>query len=107
MIDRVVLDVQLVQAEPFAKARRADERGESRIESRPRLARDWQQLAIAPEILRTALDLFARDRDRAIVVRRLERPEALLADPQRFGGIVRFTEMTLQTGQRTGTHTSP
>src|SRR5438046_1472617 len=107
MVHRIVFDVQLVQAEPFTETRRADERRESRIESRARLARNRQQLAIAPEILRTALDLFASDLDRSIVVGRLERTEAFLADPQRFGWIVGFTEMTLQTRQRTGTHTSP
>src|SRR4051794_1460155 len=98
MIDGVVLDVQLVQPEPLTQTRRSDERRETGVESGARLAGDWEQLAISPEGFRPALDFFARDRHRAVVVRRLERAEALLTDPQRFGRKLRFTQVTLQTG---------
>ena len=64
MVDRVVLDVQLAQAEALGQARAADERREAGVEAGARFTGDRQQLAVAPEILRTTLDLLARDRDR-------------------------------------------
>src|SRR5579859_3240866 len=107
MVDRVVFDVELVQAEAFAEARGAHERREARVESGARLAGNREQLTIAPQIFRTAFDLFAGDPDGAVVVVRLERAQALLADPQSFSRKRRFTEMTLQTLQRACAHTAP
>ena len=52
MIDRVVLDVQLAQPEFLSEARAADERREPGVEAGLRFARNRQQLAIAPEVLR-------------------------------------------------------
>src|SRR4051812_35149814 len=98
MIDRVVLDIQLVQPEPLTETGGADERGESRIKSGARLTGNGKQFAISPEVLRPPLDFFARDRHGAVVVSRLERTEALLTDPQRFGRKLGFTQVTLQTG---------
>ena len=68
-----------------------------------RLAGDRQQLAIAPEVLRPALDLFARQRDRAVVVDRLERAEALVAHVGGLGRKRRLAHMTLQSDERAHT----
>src|SRR5688572_11212974 len=50
-----------------------------------RLSFDRQQLAIAPEALRTRLDPVARQerRNRLVVVSDLERTQTLVADPER------------------------
>ena len=88
MVDRVVLDVQLLDAEALREPRRADERREAGVHAGPRLAFDRQQFAIAPEVLRPAGDTIAGDqlRDGGVVVSHLERAEALVADPERGGG---------------------
>ena len=67
------------------------------------LAGDRQQLAVAPEVFRPPLDLFARQPDRAVVVERLQRAEALVAHVQRFGRKLRLAEMTLQSKERAHT----
>src|SRR5712691_171706 len=103
MVDRIVLDVELADAEPIGKAVAADERRETGVEAGPRLAGDRQQLAITPQVLRPAFDLLARQRDRAVVVNRLERAEALLTHVDCFGKERGLTEMTLQSNQRAHT----
>src|SRR5437899_2552360 len=97
MIDRVVLDVELADAEPVGQARAAHERREAGVESRSRLAGDRQQLAVAPQILRTLLNLLPRQVDRAVVVDRLQRPETLVADVGGFRGEKGLAQMTLQS----------
>ena len=57
MIHRIVLDVELADAEPLRQPIAADQRREPRVEAGARLAGDRQQLAVAPEILRPLLDL--------------------------------------------------
>ena len=52
MVDRVVLDVQLLDAEACREAVGAHERREARMEAGARVAFDRQQLAVAPEVLR-------------------------------------------------------
>ena len=85
MVDRVVLDVELADAEPLGQAVAAHQRREAGVEAGARLAGDRQQLAIAPQVLRPPLDLLARQVNRAVVVDRLERAEAPVADVSRFG----------------------
>ena len=58
MVHRVVLDVQLADAEPLGQAVAAHERREAGVETGARLAGDRQQLAVAPEVLRPLLDLL-------------------------------------------------
>src|SRR5438093_639843 len=99
VIHRIVLDVELVDAEPIGKLIAADQRREARVEPRARFAGDRQQLAVPPQILRPPLDLLARQRDRAVVVHRLERSETFVADIRGFRRKRRLTEMTLQTDQ--------
>ena len=61
MVDRVVLDVELADAEPLRQPVGAHERREAGVEAGQRLALDRQELAIAPEALRPRLDQLARD----------------------------------------------
>ena len=63
MVDRVVLDVQLADAEPIGQTVAAHQRREAGVETGARLAGDRQQLAIAPQVLRPPLDLLARQRE--------------------------------------------
>ena len=61
MVDRVILDVQLGHAEPAREPVRTNEGRTSRVEPGERLARNRQQFAVAPEILRTCRDVGRRD----------------------------------------------
>src|SRR5215468_4982979 len=97
MVDGVVLDVQLAQAQTFGQPRAPDERSETGVEPRARLAGNRQQLAIAPEVFRPALDLLPRDLNRFVIVEGLERSEAFLADPQRLRGKRGLAQMTLES----------
>src|SRR5262249_17302890 len=99
MVHRVVLDVELADAEPPGEPIASDERRESGIESGSWLAGDRQQLTVTPQVLRAPLDRVAGQRDRVVVVHRLERAEALVADVGRGGGKRRLAEMTLESGQ--------
>src|SRR5947208_3657490 len=103
MIHGIVFDVELADAEARREPIAAHERGEAGVEAGARLSRNGQQLAIAPEIFRPALDLVARERDRGVVVDRLERPEALRAHVARFRRKRRLAQMTLQSDQRVHT----
>src|SRR5262249_17515485 len=103
MVHRVVLDVELADAEPIGEPVAADERREARVESRARLARYRQQLAIPPQVLRPPRDLIARQRNRAVVVRRLERPETFVADVSGVCRERRLAQMALQSDQRAHT----
>src|SRR4051812_33041316 len=97
MVDRIVFDIELVEAKALRETRRADKRREPGVESRARLTGNRQQLAITPEIFRTTFDFVPRDLDCVVIVVRLERAQTFLADVQRFGREFRLTQMTLQT----------
>ena len=90
MVNRVVLDVELVEPHLTRKPSRANERRETRMKAGPRLL-DGKQLAIAPQGLRPRFDQAAADgaADGRVVVRHFERTETLPADPQRLGRICR------------------
>src|ERR1041385_8123402 len=90
MIDGVVLDVELFDAQHFAEAMGAHERREAGVEAGLGLAVDRQQLAVAPEIFLARRDLLARERflDRVVVVDDLQRSEAGLAHMERLFGII-------------------
>src|ERR1700674_4720427 len=89
MVDRVVLDIELLQSEFGPQALGMKQRREARVEPDRRLAVDRQQLAIAPEISRARLDNRARDRglDFRVVVDHFERAEAGLAHVERLDRI--------------------
>ena len=96
MVHRVVLDIELTDAEALGQAGRADERGEAGVEAGAGLTRDGQQFAVAPEVLRAPFDLFAGDVDGRVVVDRFEGAEALVADVQRFRREPGVTQMTFE-----------
>src|SRR5262249_23030997 len=79
------LHPELFHAEDGTEALGADERGEARVEADARLLVDREQLAVAPEIPRSARDRLAGEdaSDRVVVVGHLERAEARLADVER------------------------
>src|ERR1043165_7188924 len=99
MIDGVVLDVELFDAQHFAEAMGAHERREAGVEAGLGLAVDRQQLAVAPEVFRARGDLLARERflDRVVVVDDLQRTEAGLADVERLFGVILAALAALQT----------
>src|SRR5688572_2172275 len=99
MIDGIVLEIQFADAQRLRQAICFDERGESRIEAGPGLAVDRQQLAIAPEVLRTRFDRRAADvgPDLVVVIDDFERSEAFVADPERLRGEHRLAQVTLQS----------
>ena len=101
MIDRVVLDVQLADAEPRGQAIGPHERREPRVQARARLPLDRQQLPVPPEVSRPALDRLAghQSADGVVVVDHFQGPQTLVADPQRLGGKRRLTEMATKTEQ--------
>src|SRR5262249_47325260 len=86
MVYRVVLDVQLADANPVRQPTGAHERREPRVEAGARLTGNGQQLAIPPQVLRSPFDDLARKPDRRIVVDRLERSETVIADVKSLGG---------------------
>src|ERR1700676_2445314 len=100
MVDRVVFDVQLTQAELLCQPIAAHERRESRVEAGQWLACNRQQLAVPPEILRPLLDLLPRHRDGGVVVYRLEWTQTFVADVQGFGRERGLTQMTLESEER-------
>ena len=67
-----------------AEALGAHQRREARVQADVRLALDGQQLAVAPQVARPALDDLAREHapDGVVVVLHLQRTEAGLADVQ-------------------------
>src|SRR5579872_7362634 len=103
MIHRVVLDVELVDAESRGEPIAAHQGCEAGIEPGARLADDRQQLAIPPQILGPPLDLLPRQPHGPIVVDRLERTEAAVADVQRLGRKRRLAQVTLQSDERAHT----
>src|SRR5688572_14126199 len=98
MIDGIVLDVQLRDAELLCEPRGAHERREPGIEAGLGLF-DRQELLVAPQRSRPRFDqLPADDRaDRRVVVRDLEGTQAVRADPHRLGWVDRATQMTSQS----------
>ena len=89
MIDRVVLDVERVQPQLVPEVLRSDQGRKAGMQADGGLAFNRQQVHIAPEALRAALDLLAREGglNLLIVVLDLERPETQLTDMQRHGRI--------------------
>ena len=102
----VVLHEHLPHAERLGEPRRALERGQPDRKAGLRRSRERQEVGVAPERLRARLDLplGLRGVEPAVVVRDLERPEALLAhvaSVERIGG---FTFLALK---RLNWHESP
>src|SRR5258708_16945169 len=87
MVDRVVLDKKILQAELSTEAMAMQERGEAGVRSDVGFAVeiDRQQFAITPKIVRPLLDHGSRDSgaNLRVVVGDFERAEAGLADMQR------------------------
>src|SRR6185436_3944189 len=104
VIHRVVLDIELARAKPLRQAIAAHQRRVAGVEAGARLAGDRQELTVAPQVLRPALDFLARQVNRAVVVHRLERAQALVANVGRLSRERGLTEMTLQSNQ--GAHTA-
>src|SRR5437773_1944770 len=103
MIDGIVLDVELAQAETISQPRAAHERRITGVQAGLRFTGDGQQLTISPEILGTVRDQLAREVYGGVVVNRFERPQAFRADIGRFSGKYRLTQMTLQSDKRAHT----
>ncbi len=103
MVDRIVLDIELADAEALRQPAAADQRREAGMKTGLRLAGNRQQLPIAPEVLRPPLDLLPGQLDRGVVVDRLERAEAPIADVDGFGRKHGLAEMTLQSDKRAHT----
>src|SRR5688572_30910971 len=99
MIDGIILEIQLADAECLRKPIGFDERGESRIEAGARLAIDRQKLSIAPQIVRARFDLRAGHiaSDLVVVVNHFEWAKTLVADPQRLCREHCFAQVTLQS----------
>ena len=95
MINGVVLDVQLLQAEALGETIGANERGITGVESRAWLAGNRQQFPEAPHIARAPLDYLAGERvaNRVVVVLDFEGTQTLIADPQRLCREFRPTEV--------------
>src|SRR6476619_7528738 len=100
MIYRVVLDVQLADANPARETIGAHERREAGVEAGAGLTGNGQQLPIAPQVLRSLFDDFARQPDRRIVVNRLERSETTIANVEGLCGKICLANVTLQADQR-------
>jgi hypothetical protein len=81
-IERVVLDEEPIQPQPFPKIFRVDERREAGAQVDRLAGRRGQQLAIAPDGRRSAGDRFAADASAngVEIVSDFERSEAVLAD---------------------------
>ena len=98
MVDRVVFHVELANAEPGGQTVRLDERGESGMQARARLAVDRQELPVAPEVLGPLLDHLARHRagNRRVVERDFERSETLRADPEGAGRVLGLAQVATE-----------
>ena len=64
VIDGVVLDVELADAEPLRQPRAADERREAGVKTGLRVAGNRQQLTVSPEVFRPPFDNFTRQANR-------------------------------------------
>ena len=104
MVDRVVLDVELANAEAFGEAIGFDQGRESGVQAGQRLVGDGQELAIPPQVLGSRLDQRARDQrfDRGVVIRDFERAETLIADPEGSGRKRRSAQMTTKAEVHAG-----
>ena len=98
MVDRVVLDVQLADAQLARQAIGFHQRREARVEAGLRRF-DRQQLEIAPQRRRARFDQLPAEHllDRRVVVGDLERAQAFRAHPQRLRRIGGATEVTRQS----------
>jgi len=86
VIDGVVLDIKLADAESLREAVSLDERRETDERADGRFARDGQQLAVTPHGLRARGDDVARERllDAVVIVGDFERAEVEFADVRGF-----------------------
>ena len=107
MVHGIIFYVQLPQTELPREPIGAHERRAPGVEARARLAGDGQKLPEPPDVLRPPLDHLSRERlaHARVVIHHLERPEALIADPQRLGGVLRPAQVALQPGHER--HASP
>src|SRR3984893_14117005 len=99
MVDRIILYVKLADAKALGKPRAPHERREAGMKSRLWLAGNRQQLAVPPQILRPSRNVLACQRDSRIVVHRLERAQASIADVDGLGGKRRLAHVTLQSDE--------
>jgi hypothetical protein len=99
MIDGIVFEIELPDAQGLREPIGFDEWGVSRIEPGARLAVNRQQLSVAPQVIRARLDLGAGHvaPDLVVVVDDFERSQALIADPQRLCREHRLAQMALQS----------
>src|SRR5262245_42267823 len=68
-----------------------------------RLARDWQELAVSPEILGPLRDLFACQPDCRVVVHGLEGTQAPVTDVEGVRGELCLADVALQSNERAHT----
>jgi hypothetical protein len=104
VVHRVVLDVELADAEALGQPVGLHERREARVEARARLTLDREQRSITPDAARPAGDALARDDlgDSLVVPMDFERTHALAADPERARGIDRVANVTTEAEVRHG-----
>src|SRR4029079_12787984 len=98
MIDRIVLDVELLKSQPFGEAVGTHQRRVPGVEPGTRFASDRKQLAKAPHVPRALVYAAPRHRlTRArVVVHDFQWPQTLIADPQRLGREFGPAQMALQ-----------
>src|SRR5712692_11431742 len=89
VIDGVVLEIELVQAELRAEIVGPHERREAGVESRRGLALDGEKVYVAPEALRPRLNRLAGEGclDRLVVVLNFQGTEAHIADMEGDSGV--------------------
>src|SRR6266545_6637679 len=100
MVDRVVLDVELLEPEALREPIGANERRAARVKSGARFPFNRQQLAEPPHVPGALLDELARERaaDAVVVVDHFERSKALITHPQRLRGELRPAQVALEPG---------
>src|SRR6516162_462514 len=97
MIHRIVLDIELGDAQLSSQLIAPDKWSEPGMKSSAGWTFDRQQFVVPPEILGPRCDLIGRHPNRTVVVDWFERPETAIADVRGNRRKRRLTEMTLQT----------
>jgi len=99
MIDGVVLDVKLGDAQLLRQSVGADQRGRADVAADGRLAVDREEFAVAPHGAGPGRDRLAGERpgDSLVVVGHFQRPEVLGAEIESFLGVELAAKATLQT----------